>query len=117
MEAFISRFRYQASKAKLVQSRISSSTKSNDCNRLPDLKKPPRSSSRTAIGARGGWSNCATGKALRRADGLSGVSLEIERGSRIALVGPNGAGKSTMIRMLAGVDDLTGGERIVGDKS
>jgi ATP-binding cassette subfamily F protein 3 len=46
----------------------------------------------------------------------SGVSLEIERGSRIALVGPNGAGKSTMIRMLAGVDDLTAGERIVGDK-
>jgi ATP-binding cassette subfamily F protein 3 len=46
----------------------------------------------------------------------SGVSLEIERGSRIALVGPNGAGKSTMIRMLARVDDLTAGERIVGDK-
>jgi ATP-binding cassette subfamily F protein 3 len=45
-----------------------------------------------------------------------GISLEIERGARIALVGPNGAGKSTLIRILAGIEPLTGGERVVGDR-
>jgi ATP-binding cassette subfamily F protein 3 len=45
-----------------------------------------------------------------------GISLEVERGARIALVGPNGAGKSTMTRLLAGVEELTAGERILGDR-
>src|SRR5208283_1854532 len=35
-------------------------------------------------------------------------------GARIALVGPNGSGKSTMMKLLAGVEAMTGGERIVG---
>ncbi|HXZ87313.1 MAG TPA: ATP-binding cassette domain-containing protein, partial [Candidatus Binataceae bacterium] len=57
--------------------------------------------------------------AVKRYDGLTvygGVDIEIERGARIALVGPNGAGKSTMIRLLAGIEDLTAGQRTVGDR-
>ena len=35
-------------------------------------------------------------------DALSGVSLEIPRGSFFALLGPNGAGKTTMLRLMCG---------------
>ena len=40
---------------------------------------------------------------------LSGISLAIPAGARIALVGPNGAGKTTLINILAGIDLATSG--------
>jgi ATP-binding cassette subfamily F protein 3 len=117
MEAFISRFRYQASKAKLVQSRIKQLEKVDRLQPPLGLDKPPSITFPPA--ERSARRVVEIKDAVKRFGSLAvydGVSLTIERGARIALVGPNGAGKSTMIRLLAGVDELTGGQREVGDR-
>src|SRR6266508_6577448 len=43
------------------------------------------------------------------------VSLEIEDGEFMVLVGPSGCGKSTILRLLAGLEDVTAGEISIGD--
>jgi ATP-binding cassette subfamily F protein 3 len=115
LEAFISRFRYQASKAALVQSRIKFLEK---LERLP----PPDGASRAV---RFRFPPCArSGRQVLRLEGAAksygdlrvyeNLDLTIERGRKVALVGPNGAGKSTLIRMLAGTEPLSRGERTLG---
>jgi multiple sugar transport system ATP-binding protein len=44
------------------------------------------------------------------------VSLEIENGEFMVLVGPSGCGKTTILRMIAGLDDVTWGEITIGDR-
>jgi ATP-binding cassette subfamily F protein 3 len=115
MESFISRFRYQASKARLVQSRIKQLDKLVRLEPPEGSQKPPaisfpkcERSTRRVFELKG---------AVKRYGALTvydGVDLTIERGARIALVGPNGSGKSTMMKLLAGVETLSGGDRIVG---
>ena len=115
IEAFISRFRYQASKAKLVQSRIKQLEKIERLQPPVGSEKPPainfprcERSGRHVFQLRG---------AVKRYGALTvydGIDFVIERGARLALVGPNGAGKSTLMKLLAGVEPLTAGERIVG---
>ena len=114
LEAFISRFRYQASKAALVQSRIKQLDKIERLHppegyrsvhfRFP---RPPRSG-RIVLQLR------AAHKRYGDLVVYDHLDLAIERGRRVALVGPNGAGKSTLIKLLADLEPLSGGERIVG---
>ena len=42
-------------------------------------------------------------------------NLEIKDGEFIVLVGPSGCGKSTTLRMIAGLEDISGGELYIGD--
>lgn len=44
---------------------------------------------------------------------LDGVSLEIERGSFVAVIGPNGSGKSTLAKLLNGLNRPTSGTVLV----
>ncbi len=114
LEAFINRFRYQASKARQVQSRIKELEKIERIEIPPEEKAihfkfpQPRPSGRIVVELR---------DAVKRYGALtvfSGVGFLIERGDRIALVGPNGAGKSTLLKLLAGIEPLTSGERRLG---
>ena len=43
-------------------------------------------------------------------------NLRIEDGEFIVFLGPSGCGKSTTLRMLAGLEDISGGEITIGDK-
>ncbi len=114
MQAFIDRFRYKATKAAQVQSRIKMLEKVTPIEVPPERKRVhfefPASakSGRTVLELR---SVCKAYGALRVFDG---VNVHIERGDRIALVGPNGAGKSTLMRMLAGAEAPDSGAREEG---
>lgn len=46
---------------------------------------------------------------------VHGVDLEIKDGEFIVFVGPSGCGKSTMLRMIAGLEDITSGELVIGN--
>ena len=114
MQAFINRFRYQATKAAQVQSRIKMLDKVIPIEIPPERKRVhftfPASvkSGRTVFDL----------KSIRKAYGtrvvFDRVNVHIERGDRIALIGPNGAGKSTMMRMLSGVEPPDSGARNEG---
>ena len=47
---------------------------------------------------------------------LHGVSIEIPDGSFTVLVGPSGCGKSTLLRMVAGLENISEGELLIGDR-
>ncbi len=114
LEMFINRFRYQATKAKQVQSRIKELEKIERIE-VPEeeatihFKFPqPIASGRTVLDVK----NISKSYGEKRV--LKDVSFTIDRGDRIALVGINGAGKSTLMRMLAAMEKPTSGEIRVG---
>ena len=116
-ERFIERFRYTASKARQVQSRVKAIERT-DRIRVPDSKELqakfefplPRRSSRVVVE----FENAAAGYDNQTV--LSEVSLVIERGRKVALVGPNGAGKTTLLRLLLGELEATQGKARLGNK-
>ncbi|MEO8543668.1 MAG: sn-glycerol-3-phosphate ABC transporter ATP-binding protein UgpC [Betaproteobacteria bacterium] len=47
---------------------------------------------------------------------IHGVSAEIQDGEFIVIVGPSGCGKSTLLRMVAGLEEISEGEILIGNK-
>ena len=112
-EDFIRRFRYQANKASLVQSRIKQLEKVERIIIPPERKRirfhfPTAPKSGKIV---------MELKELTKSYGshavLNGIDLVMEKGERVALVGHNGAGKSTLMSVLAG-EEFQSGQRIPG---
>ncbi|MEG1773917.1 MAG: ATP-binding cassette domain-containing protein, partial [Oscillospiraceae bacterium] len=47
---------------------------------------------------------------------VTDFNLEIEDKEFIILVGPSGCGKSTTLRMIAGLEEISGGELYIGER-
>ena len=61
----------------------------------------------------------AKGEAKKRSGDFVAVkdfSMEINDGEFIVFVGPSGCGKSTTLRMIAGLEEITGGELYIDDQ-
>ena len=114
LTAFIDRFRYQATKAKQVQSRIKELEKIERIEIPADEETihfhfpQPKPSGRVVAE----FKNVSKSYGEKLVFGNAGFI--IERGDRVALVGVNGAGKSTLIKILAGTEPVSGGEYTLG---
>ncbi len=112
-EQFIERFRYKATKAVQVQSRIKQLEKlerieiEEEENSDMNLKFPPAPRSGRVV-----VETLNLGKKFGDAEVLKDVDLKIERGEKVAFVGKNGEGKTTLSRILVGLLDHTGELRL-----
>jgi ATP-binding cassette subfamily F protein 3 len=103
IERFVDRFRYKATKARQVQSRLKTLEKL-DRIEVPTEREvvtrfafpEPRRSSRVVVelaGVDAGYDGTPV---------VRGVDIVVERGEKWALVGPNGAGKTTLLKVILG---------------
>ncbi|MCC5934491.1 MAG: ABC-F family ATP-binding cassette domain-containing protein [Balneolales bacterium] len=115
-ERFIERFRYKATKARQVQSRVKALEKvvrieepDNPQKRMQFRFPDPPQSGKVVMEL----TNLIKSYPKPEGDGkitvfTEGQQLHIERGDKIALIGPNGAGKSTLARILYGQEPFEG---------
>jgi len=103
VERFIERFRYKATKARQVQSRIKTLEKlerieapTKEAVKAKFAFPEPQRSSRVVVEMRGVDAGYEGEPVLRDVDFVA------ERGQKIALIGPNGAGKTTLVRLMLG---------------
>ncbi|MCX6552279.1 MAG: ATP-binding cassette domain-containing protein [Acidobacteria bacterium] len=114
VKQFIDRFRYQATKAAQVQSRIKMLEKVVPIEVPPERKRVHFSFPTCEKSGRMVFSLEGIHKAYGATRVFDGITLHMERGDRIALLGPNGAGKSTLMRMLSCVEEPDRGTRTLG---
>jgi ATP-binding cassette subfamily F protein 3 len=108
-EKFIERFRYKATKAVQVQSKIKQLDKverleiDEEDNSAINLKFPPAPRSGTVVVETEGLNKSYGEKTV-----LNSIDFKVARGEKVAFVGRNGEGKTTMARVIIGELDHTG---------
>jgi len=113
-ERFIERFRFKASKASQVQSRIKALDKierieiESEEEAIAFSFPPSPRSGQTVIELEN------IEKSFGELNVFKKASIRIERGDRIAVVGVNGSGKSTLAKIIAGIEPFQSGERELG---
>jgi multiple sugar transport system ATP-binding protein len=55
-------------------------------------------------------------KSFDETKAVDDLSIEVADGEFLVLVGPSGCGKTTALRMLAGLEDISGGRILIGDR-
>lgn len=114
IQRFVERFRYKATKARQVQSRVKQLEKME----ITELEGPSKSVNfRFPESPRSGREVVIADRLEKRYGDhtvFKDVSFVIERGQRVALVGVNGAGKSTLMRLLDQIEEPSGGKASLG---
>jgi len=116
VEKFVERFRYKATKARQVQSRIKTLEKldrievpTREAIKAKFAFPEPQRSSRIVVeihDVTAGYD----GKAI-----VNNVNLVVERGTKVAFIGPNGAGKTTLVKMMLGELEPMAGTVTIGN--
>jgi len=114
VKMFIDRFRYQATKAAQVQSRIKLLEKVVPIEVPAERKRVHFHFPTCEKSGRMVFDLKNVAKAYGTTTVFTHANLHLERGDRLALLGPNGAGKSTLMRLLSGVEPPDTGERTLG---
>ncbi len=115
-ERFIERFRYKATKARQVQSRIKQLEKlevievEDEEGEIHFDFPPSPPCGRSVMELRG------ITKRYGNLTVFEGLDFDIDRGDKIAFVGVNGAGKSTLSRIISGTEPFEAGERKQGHR-
>lgn len=58
-----------------------------------------------------------TGPKRERIEAVRGVSLDVAAGEFMVILGPSGCGKTTILRLIAGLEELTSGTITIGGKA
>ncbi|MFX7090721.1 ATP-binding cassette domain-containing protein, partial [Acinetobacter baumannii] len=56
------------------------------------------------------------GAGTKAVDVIHGIDADIADGEFIVMVGPSGCGKSTLLRMVAGLEEVSSGQIVIGKR-